>query len=139
MIRANISLSSGLPAAPPCAMAVMLPWWRKVGQGEWKAAQREAGSAGTPENTGITNTRACCFIFSGMRGPEGNKGMWESYFFSVLLMEPLAVFMPDLFSSEVCHAWSPTRYFSFDMAWRNTSRGLNCWACRLPSYQFQLL
>lgn len=45
-----------------------------------REVQREAGLAGTPENAGITNTRACCFIFSSVRGPEGNRGMWESYF-----------------------------------------------------------
>lgn len=48
--------------------------------GKSKRAGSKPGSAGTPENSGITNTIACCFIFSRMRGPEGSRGMWESYF-----------------------------------------------------------
>lgn len=32
------------------------------------------------ENSSIINTRECCFIFSSLRGPKGNRGMGESSF-----------------------------------------------------------
>lgn len=50
-------------------------------------------------------------------------------------MEPLAVFMPDLLFSEVCHACSPKVYFSFDAAWSNTAMvwTVGCVASSLPA------
>lgn len=54
-------------------------------------------------------------------------------------MGPLAIFMPDLFSSEVCHACSPKPYISFDTVWRDTDDGINCQAGSLPFFQLQLL
>lgn len=86
----------------------------------------EAGPAGTPENSGNTNTRARCFIFSHMRGPEGNGGMWEAYFLLCLANGTSSVFMPDLLASEVCQACSPMLSFSFDAAQRNMDIGVSC-------------
>lgn len=58
------------------------------------------------------------FIFRSMRGPRAPGGCENPIFCSVLLMEPLAVFMPDLSSSEVCHAYSPKLYFFFEQEGR---------------------
>lgn len=43
--------------------------------------------------------------------------------------------MPDLLSSEVCHACSPKVYFSFDAAWSNTAMvwTVGCVASSLPA------
>lgn len=59
----------------------------------------------------MANTIACFFIFSNMRSLEGNRGCGNPIFCSVLLIELLAVFMPDFLSSEVGHAYSPELYF----------------------------
>ena len=77
------------------------------GKGRRRRALRKSSFAGAPGNSTIANTIACCFIFSNMRGPEGHRGCGNPIFRSVLLMEPLAVFMPDLLPSVVGHARSP--------------------------------
>lgn len=51
-----------------------------AGLGARRKDPGELGPAGNPENSGVAHTVACRFIFSGMRGPEGTRGMWESYF-----------------------------------------------------------
>lgn len=58
--------------------------------------------------------------------------MWESYFHSVLLMEPVAVLMPDLLYAELCHACSPKWYFSFGVARRSKADDVNA-RTRCPS------
>lgn len=48
-----------------------------------------------------------------MRSLEGSRGCGNPIFYSVLLIELLAVFMPDFLSSEVGHAYSPELHFPF--------------------------
>lgn len=92
---------------------------RGPGVGWGMKVPSKCSSAGTPENSTIANTIACCFIFSSTRGLEGNRGCGNPIFCSVSLMELLAVFMPDFLSSEVGHAYSPELHFAFTEEERN--------------------
>lgn len=71
---------SWTPYCPPCAVEIYAEGMEKGEQGNSEEAQNEAGPAGTPEKAGVRNARASCFILSSMKGPEGNRGMWESCF-----------------------------------------------------------
>lgn len=48
-----------------------------------------------------------------MRSLEGNSGCENPIFCSLLLIELVAVFMPDFLSFEVGHAYSPELHFPF--------------------------
>ena len=74
---------SVLDSPRPCAIEIHGEVEEKGRLGKLKEAQREAGPVGPPENSGITNTRARSFIFSSMRGPEGNRGDVGILFFAV--------------------------------------------------------
>lgn len=53
-------------------------------QGEKKKAPSKSSFTGAPENSAITNTIACYFIFSNVRGPEGKRGCGNTIFFFFL-------------------------------------------------------
>ena len=64
---------------PPWAMEIHAEVVEKGEEGNSLEAQSEAGLAGLLR-TLASQIPGPGFIFSGMRGPEGSRGMWESYF-----------------------------------------------------------
>lgn len=70
----------GLLAFSICCRTWRQRWWRRGTRETAGSPEQQPGSAGDPENPGIMNSIACCLIFSSKRGPQGNRGMWESYF-----------------------------------------------------------